>query len=536
MQTSNAGQVVSGDVPVGNLHDDEYGHFLGLVQERLSALKGPLFETSADGLWDAYLNAFPASDRQFHTCTACRRFIETYGGLVVIDDKGMTESAFWSADVVGAEGPAVAAMAKLVRRAKVTGPFLSKATTWGFPVTGPWRHLSAVPPKAMVYTERALTAGQAMAEKREDFKNLARALAEYAPPAIHQALALLKSDALYRSEKVLGPCQFLADLHAAIEVNPHRRDNMIWHAVAAAPAGFCHPRSSMIGTLLDDIVAGVPFEDASLKFRAKMHPLAYQRPQAPPSAGNIAAAEKLVEKLGIAPSLPRRFARLDEIETFWRPALPESTQKAAGGVFGHLRPKDAAAVPSMTAPPQTMTWAKFAASVLPGAKAIELFTPYTGNYTAILTAQDTDAPPILQWDSAERRNPFSTYVYNGGSPAAAWGLPSASWVPVTALANQPHQWRGGAYPNHAPGVVAILEGAKDTRTGQGNALFPETLKSELREVRSTIEAYSRSAVIGGVEEASACGMSIGRGGGANVRLRVTDQHGVKSEFHIDRFE
>lgn len=34
-----------------------------------------------------------------------------------------------------------------------------------------------------------------------------------------------------------------------------------------------------------------------------MNPLQYQRPQAAPSAGNVAQAERIVEKLGIANSL-----------------------------------------------------------------------------------------------------------------------------------------------------------------------------------------------------------------------------------------
>lgn len=524
--------------PVGNVGDDDYRRFLERLQESFlaRAATGPLFETDAAGLWEAYLDAFPRRDRQFHTCSACRRFIEHFGGLVAIHENGATEPAVWTAvDSDSHEGAAVAAMARIVRRAKITGPFLSKETTWGLPLTGVWRHMAVTPPSSMVYKGIALTAGQAMAEKREDFKNLARALAEYSPPVIHQALALLKTDALYRSEKVLGQCQFLTDLHTTIEANPGRRDNMIWRAVATAPAGFCHPRSSMIGTLLDDIVAGVPFEDASAKFAAKMHPLQYQRPQAPPSAGNIAAAEKLVEKLGIGPSLERRFARLDEIETIWKPAPPPSMSKTVGGVFGHLKAKGEAPSASMAAPPQTMTWAKFVRDVLPGAKAMELFTPSVGNYSAILTAANPDAPPILQWDPLERRNPFSTYVYNGGSPASNWGLAAGTWVPVAAVTLQPWQWRGGTFAHQGQGAIVVLEGAKDSRTGQGNALFPETLKSELREVRSTIEAYSKSAIIGGREEASACGMGIGNGR-TDVRLRVADGHGVKSEFRIDRFE
>ena len=72
-------------------------------------------------------------------------------------------------------------------------------------------------------------------------------------------------------------------------------------AVAAAPEGFCHPRSAVTASLLEDIAAGMPFDSVRDRFNVKVGPLAYQRPQAPPSEGNIKAAEALVEKISQGP-------------------------------------------------------------------------------------------------------------------------------------------------------------------------------------------------------------------------------------------
>lgn len=522
----------------GNVHDEDYLNILAAVQLRFleRVVDGqPVFTTDTDpeALWATYIDSFPRKDRAFHTCTACRRFIQTYGGLVTIGEDGSTRPAVFvhNPNSLSPEDDAFNAVGHMVARSKVTGVFLTKERVWGQPVTGCWRHVALTVPDHLVYTGKVLTPGQAMAEKRQDFQNVLRALSEYKQPVVNQALALLKSDALYRAEKVIGPCQFLADLHAAYSgVVAGRRANIVWRAVATAPAGFCHPRSSMVGTLLDDLVAGVSFDAAATRFKAKMHPLQYQRPQAAPAAGNIAAAEKLVEKLGIARSLERRFARVEEIEAVWRPAREAAEDR--GGVFGHLKAKGAPSVHhDILLHPVNVTWVRFASKFLPEAASIEAFAPAHGNYTAILTAEHADAPPIHQWDTEARRNPFSTYVYHGGSPYYQWNLPSISWVRVTAVADSPHQWYGD-HPNHGKGAVVVLEGAKDTRTGQGNALFPETLKSELREVRSTIESYSKSAKIGGREEASACGLAVEPG----LRLRVTDRSGVRSEFVIDRYE
>lgn len=517
----------------GNIADDDYKAHLARLEAGFRARVGArqLFTTDAEGIWDAYLGTFPAADRQFHSCNACRHFVERFGHLVVLGDDWQAVPAMWDSDEAqGQELAAIAAMERTVRRAKVTGVFLSSDKVWGQPLTGVWRHMAVLALPQSLHTSLATTAGQAMAEKREDFKNVRRALSEFTPAMVEQALGLLKSDALYRSEKVLGQAQWLADLHAALGKAPkHARDNILWGFVGAAPAGFCHPRSSMIGTLLDDIAAGVSFETASRRFAEKMHPLHYQRPQAAPTAGAIQAAEKLVEKLGIARSLERRFARLEEVKTVWLPVPPH---EAAGssGVFGHVKPKGAAPTPSMVAPPQNITWVKFASDVLPDAEQIEAKVgsgslPFFG----YLTAVHLDAPPILQWDSDAERNPFSWYTYHGGSSASQWSI-APGWVRVTGISLKPSLWSGG-FGHMGKGATLFLEGCRDTRANQGNALFPETLKSELHGVRATIEAYSKTATIAGFAEASACGLGV-----AGAVVRVTGRAGVVTQYCLDRWD
>jgi len=40
----------------------------------------------------------------------------------------------------------------------------------------------------------------------------------------------------------------------------------------------------------------------------------------------------------------------------------------------------------------------------------------------LVTAKHPEAPPILQWDSPDKRNPVSLYVYVNGSATADWNL------------------------------------------------------------------------------------------------------------------
>jgi hypothetical protein len=515
-------------------HEHDYSALLSSVRASFDAVAGgavALFATDVDGLNGLYLDSLP-SERQVHNCSTCRRFIETYGGLVSITEGGEIVPAMWSPEGVPEfYHAAFAAMHARVKRARVTSVFLTKQPVWGTPVTGVWSHIAVAPPQTFIYRESVLTAGQAMAAAKENFRTVATALSEFTAPMLDQALRLLEADALARAEKFIGPVKWLRALHD----RPKGRlgENVMWMAIAMAPEGYCHPRASVIGPLLEDIAAGLPFADIKSRFDAKIHPLLYQRPQAAPSAGNIKAAEAIVAKMGIAPALERRFARLDELQTVWTPRQRAAPEPPAGGVFGHLTPKNAETAPAVDIPAATMTWDKFARTALPSAERLEIRIPAVGRFIALTTAVHADAPPILKWDREDQRNPVAWYVYPNGSSANQWGLNAGAWADVNAIAPFPNLWGDKPMAFLSDGVVLVIDGAVDTRES-GNALFPECLREQLHAVRSTIEAYSGSAELVGREEASACGYDI-RKNAADCSLRIF-VNGAWSGYNIDRWD
>lgn len=508
----------------------EYTHFLHALQTYFDQYSGPFFTTDASGLFDTFLNYLPYHMRQHHTCHACRTFTDAFGGLVSISTNGRTVPVMWPFNVPDLYAPAVAACNARVAKAKVTGVFLSKHTTWGTPITGPWQHMSIATPLAC-HQSSVKTAGQAMAALREDYITLRRALNEYPLNAIEQAITLLQSDALYRSEKVLGVAEWLKRVHEDLRSvqRGQRASNLLWRAVATAPVGFCHVRSTMIGTLLDDITSGMPFEQVRRRFAAKMHPLQYQRPQARPGRGNVERAEKIVERLGIAASLRRRYATLDDLHLLWSPRPPPwQANEPTSGVFGHVRVKEDVPVASMTLPTATMTWVKFRDTVLPDASKIEMLVPRgPSRFGALTTASDPYAPSILQWD-----NPVAWYVYSGGSTAQRWNLRAGAWSKVTGICLSPTMWQPGN-ARHGAFVMLLLAGAADTANAS-LALFPETLKADLHEVRSTIEAFSRQGRLEKVDR-PACGLLLRKGQSWACRVRVTMMTTTR-EYVLDRWD
>jgi hypothetical protein len=522
-------------------HDDaEYRAFLSRIQSRFMRCTEdgarPVFLTDAEDLWAVYSDSF--SDpvrRQVHNCSACRKFIERFGSLVVVEEDGSTLSAIWDEeDAANEYAPAVAALGKAVRRAEIIGPFLSRDAVWGSPEAGGWPHFAVTPPAAMHYGGTALTPGQAMAEKRADFKTVMQALAEFTQPMLETAVALLKSDHLYSSERVLGQAQWLHKLQLACTAAGGRgKSAVVWVATAKAPAGFCHPRSSMIGTLLEDIAAGLAFDDIAKRFADKMHPLRYQRPQALPSAGNIAQAEKLFAQLGLAPALERRIARLDEIPLTWSPKEEEPRPPASAGLFAHLTLKKMAAqAASVDIPAITMTLDKFLREVAPAADTMEINLG-SGNlgFIALTTAVNADAPELFQWE-----HPFSWYVWHGGAPASQYGL-VPGWQKVTGMTRLPARWSDDEqrFKHHGDGIVMLLAGARETRQA-GAALFPSLLRSELHGVRSTIEAHSKSAQMLGLAEGSAIGYDLRDGGGSYPAMVRVSSAGRVQTYKIDRWD
>ncbi|MBK7828093.1 hypothetical protein [Nannocystis sp.] len=399
---------------------DEFPGLLAAVQRRFAAhAEGPLFFTDATGLWPLFLDHIPTALRQHYTCNACRHFVERYGALVAIDDKGRLHSALWGEAPAGFER-AFKLMAEAVTTADPCGVLVPATQVLGTPVSPAkadgtvWTHFAVTVPHA--HSHALLSASQVQAERKEDRGMLARGLAEFPQALVERAHALLTSGTLYRSEKCIGVATWLLELHRSLAGAKTQRhwDALVWRAAATAPAGFAHVRSSMIGTLLEDLANGLDSAAIKRRFDEKMAPSQYMRAQVAPTAGNIAQAEKVIAALKATGALDRRYARLADLTCFlWRPR-PAQANVQPGSVFGHLTPKAKSPSGKLALPQQTLTWEKFVRTVLPEAIAIEAQVPAVSDrFMALVTAASADAPPILQWDAEGQRNPLSWYYHAG---------------------------------------------------------------------------------------------------------------------------
>lgn len=518
-------------IPVGQ----EYHEYVERVKARfnLLMLDQRLFTTNTPDLYQEFLKGIPEDAKQYHNCNACRNFINKFGDLVLIDEMGHKIPVFWTIkDTPAYYAPAITNVIRAIEDSPIVGVFLTDEQKWGTQYTGDWEHFGHTPGKlANVYWDSKIqTASQKVAEQLEEYGMLCRNIEKYSLVTFDQAVAVLDiPDALYRTEKVLGHAQWLRALkQMRTKVKGTARDNLTWAAVAKSPAGWCHISTTMIGTLLDDIESGeYTFNDIKRRFDEKMHPEKYRTPTAPPKAGNIAQAEKIVEALGIWPSLSRRFARIEEVPLIWSPRDMVADADRAAGVFAHLKKPAKVELIDATTSPITMTWEKFQTDVLPTAYQIEFFANTT-SYGALTAPVNADAPLIFQWNSS-----LSFYTYTSAMTARHWNLRDSAWVDVTGIAYQPTMLDPNTLPRFDLAVFFLLQGCVDT-SNPTTCLFAEILKGELKSIETTIVAHSKSEIMAGRNEASACGLRLSNGNTWRAKLRVT-RPGMISTYILDRW-
>lgn len=384
-------------------------YFKSIVKSNIA-----LFTTDVENLWDLYLSNISKDRQQHYNCNSCRHFIERYGNLVTVASNGEIKSLLWDVEVPKFFSKSVIEMNKAVMKSNISGVFISDEKTLGTPKTGVWSHLHVVLPDDKVNKSRLQTAYQLMAEKKQNYQMISRALQEFSFDTVTKAVQLLNTETLYRSDNCLGVAKRFKELHELLNEtsNTKIKTNFKWLYVATSPNGFCHIKSSMIGTLLEDIQDGLSSDRVASRFAEKMSPSNYMRSQVAPTVGNIEQAEKVVARLGIANSLSRRYANIDEIKEFiWKNKKHTDCSSALKtSIFGHLATKNNQTLNSENydLPSTTMTWDKFQRTVLPDVDKMEVKVENPNRLMAIVTASDSESENILQWN-----NPFSWY-YHGG--------------------------------------------------------------------------------------------------------------------------
>lgn len=117
----------------------------------------------------------------------------------------------------------------------------------------------------------------------------------------------------------------------------------------------------------------------------------------------------------------------------------------------------------------------------------------------------------------------------------SWTAQPNTFAKVNGITTSPNLWGDDPKTQAGSHVFFLLDGVQDTSEGMGRGFFNEMLIPELREIRRTLEAFTASTPIEGVEQASACGLGFSKDGEWNVTLKVTSGN-ITQLVKIDRWD
>jgi len=492
-------------------HDHHFNALVADASKNMAA--APLFLSDVTNTWDLYLKSLPPSQRQHHTCNACKSFFDRFGGLVhVMPVTGEVISALWS-DLnpakYGIYGKSIKKLQEAFATAKVSDFFISTDSKLGQPHTNGWGHIFVHNPYVTKLTTQ--TADQRTAELREDLLLITTLLDNTGTGTMKKAKLLMKSPQMYQAKTIEPQLIWLQDSVQAYLDNDYRLQghNLVYLITATAPKGFAHIKNGILGSLLESILEGDSDTTCIRKFNEKMDPLKYQRPTTV-AEGTLDKAEKRIDDLGL--DLRRRAAHHDDLRYVWTPRMAKKVKPAVErSVFGGIKANKGVAKSinysgfDIITGTQRMSFVRFFNEILSDVLKLQIKIPYSLRPCQFTTAVDPDAEPLMKHDRKDDRYPVTQFFNMSEVSRGALGLNALE--NVHGITGKPSDcMTDNAFNEYA---VFVTENGKVTRSG-GSALFPVAMRGDLHDVRSAIEAYSNANELEPSGGADALGIKFGK--------------------------
>lgn len=387
-------------------------HFAEMVKDA-----SHLFEVAVDKdeMWNLYLDSFPDGtneiyrERREYDCSCCRQFIKAIGNAVIIRDNQVhTIWEFQTGSVTFQ--PVVDALDKFIKSHAVADVYVSELKSIGTDhnceeIDGKihtWEHFFLTLPDKFV--DRSGKSEGDIKGRFRDVRNVFfRSLEEISQESIETVLELIYQNSLYKGEEwkaVLA--EFLKYKKEFMQTPENERANYAWEKSVQAGAAVGKIRNHSIGTLLVNISDGMDLDTAVRKYEQIIAPANYKRPKAIYTKKMLEEAQKTVEELGYMVSLPRRFARLDDISVnnILFSNRDAAKRMTGGNVFEDMA-AEAAINPKRFSKVEEIGVEQFVKDVLPTAKELEVFleNKHAGNMVSLIAPENADAPIMFKWNN-----------------------------------------------------------------------------------------------------------------------------------------
>lgn len=365
-----------------------------------------LFEVDAEGLWEAYLESFPAGSnpmfrqRTEHDCSCCRHFIRSTGNVVAIQNGAVT--SIWDVQGLPPHYQAVAdRMSAFVKGRAIKDVFLTRfpqhgtfdSTEFDGETLHTWTHFAVSIPRKHQHPNPA----EAVGKLRTNQQTLLRGVTELKESAVAEVIDLIESDALYRGAEHLAAVKAFAIFQTRFLNADVDDPDLCWSECHNNQ--LAHFRNSVIGTLIQDLSAGVDLETAVRSFESKVAPHNYRRSSALITPRMIEQALSTLDSLGLREAVQRRHARLSDVSVNSVLFVDRAVRPLMKDSLSALLIPEATGRTAKVVEGQTITIKDFLEQVLPETTAIDLFLEprLSGNLMSLTAPAAPDTGRLFQW-------------------------------------------------------------------------------------------------------------------------------------------
>ncbi len=371
------------------------------MQERFKEMsKGTLFfvNVDKDKIWNSYLDAFEAEDKQGNNCRCCQSFLRQYGGVVGIKDNQII--TLWDFEVEGEYAESIKALRKYIVSLPIAGIFLNPFAKCGTDRNPDkvrnliWNHFYIELPNFAVKRD----VGPAQATALDNKNVLQRSLNEITDDAVDTVLELIASNSIYRGQEFKGMVtefKKIRDKYKKVKGNVPK-DNFCWLESTKTSGAVTRIRNSSIGTLLNDLSEGMDLDNAVRRFEAVVAPSSYKRPTALVTPRMIETAQKRLEELGLTGSLYRRLLSNKDLTV--NNALFVHRSNEEGDIFAQLK-KEVSVNPKSFSKVEEISIQDFIEKVIPTAKSIKVLVEnkHLGNFVSLVGPKNDEDETLLKW-------------------------------------------------------------------------------------------------------------------------------------------
>ena len=369
-------------------------------------------------IWNYYLDiAFPEGsnnhfrERREYDCNTCKSFVRQMGRVVAIDSEFNTVT-IWDAEVADPIFKVVfEKMAEMVKAHAIHDLFLVNEKGFGKEKSyeqrqdhvHTWEHFHLEVP-SYCYNKNISQINDNKNVQRTAQQVFNRGLSEITVDSLDSAIELAEANALLRATERLGEMKIFRDAIKKYKTfSGNTQKNFVWKSCENLGGSITSLRSSSLGTFLEDLSAGVELDIAVRKYEAMVGGANYKRPTPVYTQKQLDAAKKDLENDGLLPSLPRRFAQLEDItiNNVLFSNKDAHRRLAGSSVFDDMA-TEVGINPKKFERSEQISIEKFVANVLPSTKKLEVLfeNSHVGNLVSLIAPVNPDAPSMFKWDNA----------------------------------------------------------------------------------------------------------------------------------------